>query len=70
MITYDVLAAYWTLFLRARPELAAKPHEVAEMLALMKLARCQQGRKNRDDYIDLLGYGAIVGELRLATTTG
>lgn len=67
-ITFEIIAGYWSVFLRSRLEVTAEPlqgHEVATMLALAKLARSGQGLQNADDYVDMLGYAALAGELRL-----
>ena len=75
------IAALWNAYLSRRPDpttpLSAR--EVALMMALLKIARTLAGAHNADDYMDLIGYGAIAGELadqdeefttelRLATT--
>lgn len=39
------------------------PHDVAVMMALMKIARIKTGHDVADSYVDLCGYGAIAGEL-------
>ena len=33
------------------------------MMSLLKIARSQGGKYNVDDFIDLVGYGSIAGEL-------
>jgi len=40
-----------------------KPHQVAAMLALMKLARSESNPSNQDNIVDFCGYGAIMGDL-------
>ena len=37
--------------------------DVANMMALMKMARTFSGEYNPDDYIDMVGYAACAGEL-------
>ena len=39
------------------------PEDVANMMALLKIARTQAGQHNPDDYVDACGYSAIAGEI-------
>ena len=38
-------------------------HDVAMMMALLKIARTQGGKYNPDNYIDMAGYAACAGEI-------
>jgi hypothetical protein len=38
-------------------------HDVAVMMALLKVARTKLGNLNQDDYVDGAGYLAIAGEI-------
>ena len=38
-------------------------HEVAVMMALLKIARTKIGKVNPDDYVDACGYLGIAGEV-------
>ena len=38
--------------------------DVAKLMVLLKLARMESGEYNPDDALDLVGYGAILGELQ------
>ena len=38
-------------------------HDVAIMMALLKVARTKLGNVNRDDYVDACGYMSIAGEI-------
>ena len=38
-------------------------HEVAVMMALLKIARTKIGKVNPDDYVDACGYLGIAGEI-------
>ncbi len=38
-------------------------HDVAMMMALLKIARIRSGRRKEDNYIDLAGYAACGGEI-------
>lgn len=40
-----------------------EPHDVAAMLALLKIARIASGHAKEDNWIDLAGYAACGGEL-------
>lgn len=40
-----------------------EPHDVAAMLALLKIARIACGHAKEDNWIDLAGYAACGGEL-------
>lgn len=39
------------------------PHDVAVMMALLKIARIKNGGGSCDSYVDLAGYAACAGEL-------
>ena len=39
------------------------PHDVAMMLALLKVARIRGNPVHRDNYVDLCGYAALAGEI-------
>lgn len=41
-----------------------KPHDVAVMMCLLKIARTKSGRTNPDDYVDLAGYAGIAAEIK------
>lgn len=59
------IAALWNAYLDIRRDPASPLTEtdVAQMMVLLKLARTQLGAFNQDDYVDLVGYAAIAGEL-------
>ena len=38
-------------------------HDVAVMMALLKIARTKTGNINKDDYVDACGYMSIAGEI-------
>ena len=56
---HDKIARLWTAHLGNTVD----AHDVACMMALLKIARTQCGETNPDDYIDMAGYAAIAGEL-------
>ena len=44
-----------------------EPHDVAAMLALLKIARISSGHAKDDNWIDLAGYAACGGEIESET---
>lgn len=56
----DLISAYWTLY----KGIEFSAHDVAMMMALLKVARIQNGGGSGDSHVDLVGYGALAGELR------
>jgi hypothetical protein len=57
--SHDRIAKFWSSYIGQ----ALNAHDVACMMALLKIARTQTGETNPDDYIDIAGYAAIAGEL-------
>ena len=58
------IARLWTAYLTNKGIVSElTPLDVAIMMSLLKIARSQGGKYNVDDYIDLVGYGSIAGEL-------
>ncbi len=53
------IASLWSAYLGRE----ISPLDVALMMALLKIGRTKCGSHNIDDYIDLIGYGAVAGEL-------
>lgn len=58
---FAVIAELWNVY---------KPcgfvaHDVAMMLALLKIGRIASGQAKADNYIDLAGYAACAGEIAL-----
>lgn len=62
--SFLLIAELWTAFLSDRlgPHIIL-PHEVAAMMALLKIARIATGHGKADNWIDLAGYAACGGEL-------
>jgi hypothetical protein len=60
------IAAMWNAYLGNRGDMTQRlrPHEVADLMELMKVARRQSGTFNRDDYLDAAGYASIAFEVR------
>lgn len=55
---FKVIAALWGEYL----DMKVKPHDVAVMMALLKIARIKGGAFKKDNWIDLAGYAACGGE--------
>jgi ABC-type sulfate transport system substrate-binding protein len=55
---FGLIAAYWSAHLNKN----IKPHDVAVMMTLMKLARAKSNPKHIDNWIDGCGYLALGGE--------
>jgi len=64
--SFGRIAGYWNTYLRIEhdPDMMLDMADVAEMLALFKLARAQSGRYNEDDYRDRVGYCKFASDFR------
>ncbi len=64
-LNHQKIAALWNAYLGIRPDPSAPLSEldVALMMNQLKVARTQLGAHNPDDYVDMVGYAAIAGEL-------
>ena len=62
---HENIARLWTGYLQNKTRLTITmlPEDVANMMALLKIARTQAGKHNIDDYVDACGYSAIAGEI-------
>ena len=65
VINHENIARLWTGYLQNKTKLAIVmlPEDVANLMALLKIARTQAGHHNIDDYVDACGYSAIAGEI-------
>lgn len=68
---FGLIAKLWSEFLRATglgdgddSWNLIKPHEVAVMMCLLKIARIATGEPKADSWIDLAGYAACGGEIQ------
>ncbi|MGM9680362.1 MAG: DUF6378 domain-containing protein [Eubacteriales bacterium] len=59
---FDMIARLWTIY---TGDHIYTPHEVAVMMALLKIARIQSGMVKADNYVDACGYIALAGEIVL-----
>lgn len=56
---FERIAEFWSTYM-GYPVVA---HDVAAMLALLKIARIASGHAKEDNWIDLAGYAACGGEI-------
>lgn len=68
--SFEVIADFWATYLNAcskgGPIEFPDAHDVAVMMALMKIARIATGKAKPDNWIDLAGYAACGGEVQEA----
>jgi hypothetical protein len=60
------IATLWDAWCRVSRDAQMTSHDVAIMMALLKIARTQTGCYNRDDYVDAAGYIALAHRLAAA----
>lgn len=58
-LNHKNIAVLWSAY----TEHMINAHDVAIMMVLLKVARTKTGELNADDYIDIVGYAGIAGEL-------
>lgn len=58
---FSLVARLWREYLDTDDPITA--HDVAMMMALLKVARIASGQKKPDNYVDLAGYAACAGEI-------
>ena len=57
---HNNIARLWSAYL----DIDIKAHDVAIMMALLKIARTKLGKVSKDTYIDMAAYSAIAGEIK------
>ena len=57
---HNNIAKLWSAYLDVKIE----AHDVAIMMALLKVARTKLGAVSRDTYVDMSAYSAIAGEIK------
>ena len=57
---HNNIARLWSAYL----DVEVKAHDVAIMMALLKMARTKLGKVSKDTYIDMAAYSAIAGEIK------
>ena len=65
IINHENISRLWSGYLqnKFKLNLVILPEDVANLMALLKIARTQAGEHNEDDYLDTCGYAAIAGEI-------
>lgn len=53
------IAEFWSVYIGVE----LTNHDVALMMAMLKISRAQISPEHEDSYTDIAGYGAIAGEL-------
>ena len=59
----SLIARLWREYLDTDKPITA--HDVAIMMALLKIGRIASGQVKEDNYVDLAGYAACAGEIAL-----
>ena len=57
--SFSAIAELWTAY----TGIEFTPHDVAMMMALLKVARIKGGAGSEDSYIDLCGYAALAADM-------
>lgn len=60
--SFRLIAAFWTEYLGARLNSPLSGHDVAMLMALLKVAR-ERNRPGQDNLVDLCGYAALAGQV-------
>lgn len=65
---FQTIADLWAVYLQGCGVTIdfLEPHDVAAMLALLKIARIASGHAKADNWVDLAGYAACGGEIQSA----
>ena len=58
------IAKLWSAYL----DTEVSAHDVAIMMALLKVARTKLGQVSEDTYVDMSAYSAIAGEIKFRTS--
>lgn len=59
--SFFLISELWNAYLRYEP--ALDEHDVAIMMALLKIVRIHEKMGGMDSYIDAIGYLALAGEM-------
>jgi hypothetical protein len=63
---FKIIAELWSAYLTKKANMkiiTITPHDVAIMMALLKIGRIASGQVKDDNYIDLAGYASCGGEI-------
>lgn len=64
------IANLWNAYLIGKNEAQIRPHDVAIMMALMKIGRLAFNSQSRDQWVDAAGYMACGAEIALSERGG
>lgn len=68
---FQTIAHLWEDYLNAQGQsVELAPHDVAVMMALLKIARIATGKPKEDNFVDLCGYSACACELQTGEQRG
>jgi hypothetical protein len=66
--SFRMIAELWSVYVfhtnTVRPEITVSPHDVAQMMVLLKVARSVYGH-SADNYVDEGGYAALASQFRM-----
>lgn len=71
-VCFEIIGTLWAAYLRGAGVGIdfLDAHDVAAMMALLKIARIATGGSKADNWIDLAGYAACGGELQMGDCAG
>lgn len=65
--SFALIAQFWTIYLRSQKGTrlpAIRPHQVAMMMGLLKVARLAKDPADDDSLMDLIGYSILANEVK------
>ena len=60
VVNHNNIARLWSAYL----DIPIQAHDVAILMALLKIARTKLGAVSKDTYVDMSAYSAIAGEIK------
>jgi hypothetical protein len=60
VVNHSNIARLWSAYL----DIPIQAHDVAILMALLKIARTKLGTVSKDTYVDMSAYSAIAGEIK------
>ena len=60
VVNHRNIARIWSAYL----DIPIQAHDVAILMALLKIARTKLGAVSKDTYVDMSAYSAIAGEIK------
>lgn len=61
--SFRLIADYWSMYLKAKYDVALVPADVPLLMALLKLARLTTNPAHHDSQVDVAGYMACLAEM-------